>query len=128
MVPPKPEEPDNCCMSGCVNCVWDAYGDEVEAWSSAKREAREAISKLSGDEKSEAEGKLGIKPTTAAAPAVNAAAGAVDASMSMDDDGGGSQMVDLPDDPLKDVPVGIREFMKQEKKLKERKINAEEGR
>ena len=20
LVPPKPEEPDNCCMSGCVNC------------------------------------------------------------------------------------------------------------
>lgn len=29
-VPPKPEEPDNCCMSGCVNCVWDRFGEEVE--------------------------------------------------------------------------------------------------
>src|SRR5215469_9225660 len=29
MVPPRPEEPDNCCMSGCVNCVWDRYRDEM---------------------------------------------------------------------------------------------------
>lgn len=21
-IPPKPLEPDNCCMSGCVNCTW----------------------------------------------------------------------------------------------------------
>ena len=32
LVPPRPEEPDNCCMSGCVNCVWDIYRDEMEEW------------------------------------------------------------------------------------------------
>lgn len=56
---------------------------------------------------------------------------------SMDDDGGGSEALwtgdedgsllgvgggGQGDDLFKDVPVGIREFMRQEKKLKEKKM------
>ena len=37
LVPPRPEEPDNCCMSGCVNCVWDRYRDELEDWAAASK-------------------------------------------------------------------------------------------
>ena len=61
----RPEEPDNCCMSGCVNCVWDAYREEVEAWA-GRRESP-------GDE---------------------------------------------GEDLWEGVPVGIREFMRTEKRLK----------
>lgn len=53
------------------------------------------------------------------------------ASTSMDDDGGGSETNwELPavpetgigeDDLFKGIPVGIREFMKTEKKLREKK-------
>ncbi|QEU61171.1 hypothetical protein KDRO_E00430 [Kluyveromyces lactis] len=43
-VPSKPIEPDNCCMSGCVNCVWELYNDDLKDWKSKKREAVKAIS------------------------------------------------------------------------------------
>lgn len=104
-IPPKPEEPDDCCMSGCVNCVWDRYQDEMEEYLGAKRLADAAV---------KAEGQKGGEAQVAPA------------GMSMDDDGGGSEgnwndtvKDKVKDDPFKDVPVGIREFMRLERKLKE---------
>ncbi|ETS02564.1 hypothetical protein M419DRAFT_24727 [Trichoderma reesei RUT C-30] len=95
LIPPRPEEPDNCCMSGCVNCVWDRYREDLEEWTAKKAEANARLRARSG---------------------------------TMDADGGGSETAwtaniskDLWDEEaLKKVPVGIREFMKQEKRLKER--------
>ncbi|KAI8198883.1 UPF0651 protein [Colletotrichum sp. SAR 10_76] len=106
VIPPKPEEPDNCCMSGCVNCVWDRFREEMEEWSAANAEAQ-----LKLREQQEDKGE------------------AVADTMSMDDDGGGSETNWVPKDPkiakdmwdeklYGDIPVGIREFMKTEKKLK----------
>jgi hypothetical protein len=108
LVPPEPQEPDNCCMSGCVNCVWELYREDMEEYSAKKREAEERLAQSAG---------------------------------SMDADGGGSETNWVPpppkphgvelggtkiakdmweDDVFRNVPVGIREFMKQEKRLKER--------
>ena len=104
LIPPKPEEPDNCCMSGCVNCVWERFREDMEDWTAATKRAAEA----------QAKEKAG-----------DAAASAT----SMDSDGGGSETnwaegkiaKDMWDDELfQGVPVGIREFMKQEKKLKQK--------
>ncbi|KAK2602025.1 hypothetical protein QQS21_004452 [Conoideocrella luteorostrata] len=106
LVPPQPEEPDNCCMSGCVNCVWDQYREDMEEWTAKKKEAQS---------------RLKAGPGT------------------MDTDGGGSETnwkapvgstnkiaKDMWDDDVyQGVPVGIREFMKQEKRLKEK--HAREG-
>ncbi|KAI3528173.1 oxidoreductase-like protein [Colletotrichum paranaense] len=103
VIPPRPEEPDNCCMSGCVNCVWERYREEMEDWSAANAEAQLKLKEQQG-------------------------ASAND-SNTMDDDGGGSDTNWVPQDPkiaknmwdeklYDDVPVGIREFMKTEKKLK----------
>ncbi|KAI9373965.1 oxidoreductase-like protein [Aspergillus egyptiacus] len=106
-VPPRPEEPDNCCMSGCVHCVWDDYRDEMEEWAAMLAQA-----KAKGPKKSPSV-IPGAIPKTPADPV----------STSMDDDGGGSETNwSLPgseDDLFADIPVGIREFMKTEKKLKQ---------
>lgn len=43
VVPSRPHEPDNCCMSGCVNCVWELYNDDLKEWKSRRKEAAKAI-------------------------------------------------------------------------------------
>jgi len=120
VVPPRPGEPDNCCMSGCVNCVWDQYRDELEEWAAKSAEAR---------------AKLIEQRTTGRATGMMAREAGMPkhVAVSMDDDGGGSEtnwaagdgMETFGDaggaDLFADIPVGIREFMKTEKKLKEKR-------
>lgn len=151
LVPPRPEEPDNCCMSGCVNCVWDRFRDEMEAWvvASAEAERRKAEGEVEGTSSGgrsteRAQGRDGgsqgdVSAGTGAATTGREATRPVldHTTVSMDDDGGGSETNwngaagastekiarDLWDEELyKNVPVGIREFMKQEKKLKEKHL------
>ncbi|KAL2803219.1 oxidoreductase-like protein [Aspergillus granulosus] len=106
-IPPRPEEPDNCCMSGCVHCVWDDYRDEMEEWADLLAQA-----------KAKGPSKKSVIPGAIPKTLADAPAG-----MSMDDDGGGSETNwSLPgtgDDLFADIPVGIREFMKTEKRLKQ---------
>lgn len=44
-VPDRPTEPDNCCMSGCVNCVWEQYNDDIREWRSKRNEAAKELNK-----------------------------------------------------------------------------------
>ncbi|KAI9656604.1 MAG: hypothetical protein M1821_004811 [Bathelium mastoideum] len=114
-VPPRPSEPDNCCMSGCVNCVWDRYRDELEEWASASALARERLHA----QRAKARG-TGLMLEQPGMP--------THVATSMDDDGGGSEtnwqsglaMSGKEGDLFGDIPVGIREFMRTEKMLKQR--------
>ncbi|KKK25154.1 hypothetical protein AOCH_002796 [Aspergillus ochraceoroseus] len=106
-IPPRPEEPDNCCMSGCVHCVWDDYRGEMEEWAELLAQAK-------------AKGKSKFPGVV---PGVTERTHSNTLSASMDDDGGGSEThwtgPEPGDDLFADIPVGIREFMKTEKRLKE---------
>jgi hypothetical protein len=113
-IPPRPNEPDNCCMSGCMHCVWDDYRDDIEDWANRLKEAQA---------KGANEGQMSTPKVDMHRPEVAAASG------SMDDDGGGSESLwDAPSSTagtvselFADIPVGIREFMATEKRLRERK-------
>lgn len=111
-IPPRPSEPDNCCMSGCAHCVWDDYRDDMEDWLARVEEAKAKSA------------PTGPKPDMRQTPRPE-----VDnASTSMDDDGGGSDtnwpVPEPSEDVFANIPVGIREFMKTEKKLKQKHNDA----
>lgn len=113
LVPPRPTEPDNCCMSGCVNCVWDMYRDEMEEWAAKSAEARAALQA----QRAKGQG-TGMMVSEQGTPS--------HAAVSMDDDGGGSETnwaagTEAGDGSLfDDIPVGIRQFMMTEKKLRQK--------
>jgi len=129
LVPPRPEEPDNCCMSGCVHCVWDVYREDVELWASQADEARRALAAQGKGRNTADENRL----RTFKGGAKTSGAGIQGGAGSMDDDGGGSEtnweLGEGKDgqDLFVGIPVGIREFMRTEKMLKERHAAEERG-
>ncbi|KAK1921734.1 oxidoreductase-like protein [Papiliotrema laurentii] len=46
-IPPKPRPPgeEECCMSGCVHCVYTIYADELEEYNEALGAAKDALVK-----------------------------------------------------------------------------------
>ena len=94
-VPPRPEEPDNCCMSGCVNCVLSAFMEDLDEWKAARRRADAALKR---------EGMA--------------------AGSNVVGDGGGMAGEGLWEG-YEDIPVGLRVFMETEKRLKEKEKEKE---
>ncbi|KAB8339020.1 hypothetical protein FH972_021959 [Carpinus fangiana] len=86
LVPPRPDEPDNCCMSGCVNCVWDRYRDEMEEWAAASAEARQR-----GQAQREREAAERVRTRGADGRGGAAVTMPGNVASSVDDDGGGSE-------------------------------------
>ena len=103
-------------MSGCVNCVWDRYREELEAWAAAKMTVAAQARAQAHEEEKPRE-----RPRVAGAPE--------EANGNMDDDGGrseglwgeGGEEGDVADGLLQGLPVGIKEFVRTEKRLGERR-------
>lgn len=106
----RPREPDNCCMSGCVNCVWDAYREEVEAWAARRKQN---INLAGGDEEIE---KRKAREMRGRGKRLVGGIGGSQESYT-----GGEDDLAL----FEGVPVGIREFMKTEKRLREKREREE---
>lgn len=117
-----------------MNCVWDDYRDEVEAWAARIQEAQQRlVEKENWSEKAtekraeKGKGKRTVKKDMRQQPRKEVDS----ASTSMDDDGGPGPsswgtMLTVDDDVLfADIPVGIREFMRTEKRLRERRQRAQ---
>jgi hypothetical protein len=116
-----------------VNCVWDLYRDEMEEYVLKRREADYSLRKeksLEGARKKRRRDDAGMSGSTGKGLPF----GETEEGLNkMDDDGGGIEGLWgkplesdlLVEDMFKNIPVGIREFMKQEKRLKEK--HAREG-
>ena len=104
-------------MSGCVNCVWDTYREEVEEWAAGRRK-REA--NLKGPDS-----KISREPGLDDDRSLHEG----DSISDLDGVGGAGSYegVNLDDERglFEGVPVGIKEFMKQEKRIRERKAKIE---
>ena len=93
-----------------MHCVWDDYRDEVEGWALRLQEAQAKSMGGGGSRGQGVSAKVGMQRSEVA-----------DASTSMDEDGGGSETnwhgVDAAE-LFSSIPVGIREFMRTEKRLR----------
>ncbi|ODQ61828.1 hypothetical protein WICANDRAFT_16134, partial [Wickerhamomyces anomalus NRRL Y-366-8] len=112
LVPHKPTEPNNCCMSGCVNCVWEQYNDDLKDWRRLRNEAAIKLNQTDRIWPSD------FNPPLAALEMKNSKPGAQHARSVVPE-----LNQDLEDkEDWENVPVSFRVFAETEKKMKARQL------
>lgn len=105
---PRPQEPNNCCMSGCIDCVWELYKEELVEW----KEKRAEIKRKLLFERQDLEwpvAVLGLEPKER--QSVHKAA----------DRAKLEEKIEADKDADDDLNVSIKAFLKTEKRLKEKR-------
>ena len=98
-------------MSGCVHCVWDLYREEMEEWAERQRRRENAMGALVGTMRDKGVGEAGTKGQDNEGRVGD-----------LDGMGDGYDGMDVSNEGLfESIPIGIREFMNTEKRLRERK-------
>ncbi|OBA23763.1 hypothetical protein METBIDRAFT_20092, partial [Metschnikowia bicuspidata var. bicuspidata NRRL YB-4993] len=103
-VPHRPLEPDNCCMSGCINCVWEMYNDDVKDWNTQRKKAAAALV-----------AKGGVWPEDFHPPIELLKPENLPPSLALQARGNNPKG---DEEPWDKVPVQIRVFAEMEKKIK----------
>lgn len=113
-VPDRPPEPDNCCMSGCINCVWELFNEDVKTWNSRRKEAAQKLAESGGR-----------WPEDFHAPVKYLKAENMPKSMSSEKQVEAATPQNDEDENWANVPVTIRVFAEMERKMKAKRRQQE---
>lgn len=108
-VPDKPTEPDNCCMSGCINCVWEIYNDDVKDWNAKRKQAAVKMASEGGVWPADFHPPIQYLKLENLPPNLSDKVRAAPKQMAKDDES------------WSNVPVQIKVFAETEKRLKSKK-------
>lgn len=130
-IPGRPEEPSNCCMSGCIDCVWEMYKEDLKDWRAKKKEARHAL--ISRPELVWPEDILGPEPDTrkSSQETVTSSSSSTTSTSTSTSTSASSTESDAPpssyaDDGYEeadedDLNVSIKQFLKVEERIREKR-------
>ncbi|KAI5949228.1 hypothetical protein KGF57_004826 [Candida theae] len=111
-VPCRPPEPDNCCMSGCINCVWELFQDDLNEWNEKRDKAARKLVANGGRWPENFNPPLKLLKRENYPPSL---ADLPDSKLTPERVEGTVQ-----DETWGDVPVSIRVFTQAEKRIKAR--------
>ncbi|KAI0460817.1 hypothetical protein LJB42_001552 [Komagataella kurtzmanii] len=104
-VPRKPIEPDNCCMSGCINCVWESFREDLKEWRTQTKQASHSL--IAQGDAIKYKWPAGFDP-----PPKNLPRKYISEELR-------ASNVETTEDPdAEDLPISIRVFAELEKKMK----------